>query len=132
MNVIARLEFELAYYDSAVHGNLKRETKSLLIAIQNNSIRTNYVKAKINKSQKKNNSKFRLCNDRDETINHIISEYRDLAYKEYKTRQETSGWVGDPLVWLVAWVLWHINLCRLFNAKSIFIQIVSSISNHSV
>ena len=23
--------------------------------------------------------------------------------------------------WLVAWVLWHINLCRLFNAKSNFI-----------
>ena len=22
--------------------------------------------------------------------------------------------------WLVCWVLWHINLCRLFNAKSIF------------
>ena len=22
---------------------------------------------------------------------------------------------------LVGWVLWHINLCRLFNAKSIFI-----------
>ena len=40
---------------------------------------------------------------------------------------------GD-LVWfgLVVWVLWHINLCRLFNAKCIFIQIVSSISNNSV
>ena len=34
--------------------------------------------------------------------------------------------------WLVVWVLWHINLCRLFNAKSIFIQIISSISNNSV
>ena len=29
-------------------------------------------------------------------------------------------------------VLWHINLCRLFNAKFIFIQIISSISNNSV
>ena len=28
--------------------------------------------------------------------------------------------------------LWHIDLCRLFNAKSIFIQINSSISNNSV
>ena len=26
--------------------------------------------------------------------------------------------------WFVGWVLWHINLCRLFNAKSIFMQIV--------
>ena len=25
---------------------------------------------------------------------------------------------------MVVWVLWHINLCRLFNAKSIFMQIV--------
>ena len=24
------------------------------------------------------------------------------------------------IFWLVVWVLWHINLCRLFNAKSIF------------
>ena len=34
--------------------------------------------------------------------------------------------------WLVVWVLWHINLCRLFNAKSILMQIVSSISNNAV
>ena len=26
--------------------------------------------------------------------------------------------------WLVGWVLWHINLCRLFNINSIFMQIV--------
>ena len=26
--------------------------------------------------------------------------------------------------WLVVWVLWHINLCRLFNTKSIFMKIV--------
>ena len=35
--------------------------------------------------------------------------------------------------WLfVFWVCWHINLCKLFNAKCIFIQINSSISNNSV
>ena len=34
--------------------------------------------------------------------------------------------------WLVVWALWHINLCMLFNAKSIFMQIFSSISNNSV
>ena len=33
---------------------------------------------------------------------------------------------------LFVWVLCHINFCRLFNAKSIFIQINSSISNNSV
>ena len=30
------------------------------------------------------------------------------------------------------WILWYINLCRLFNAKSIFKQMNSSISNNSV
>ena len=35
--------------------------------------------------------------------------------------------------WLVGWLgLWHINLSRLFNAKSIFMQIISSISNNSI
>ena len=29
-------------------------------------------------------------------------------------------------------VLWHINVCRLFDTKSIFIQINSSISNNSI
>ena len=29
-------------------------------------------------------------------------------------------------------VLWYINYCRLFNAKSIFIRLNSSISNNSV
>ena len=34
--------------------------------------------------------------------------------------------------WLVGWFLWHINLCRLFNAKPILLQIISSISNNFV
>ena len=33
---------------------------------------------------------------------------------------------------LIGWVLWHIKLCRLFHAKSIFMWIISSISNNSV
>ena len=63
-------------------GNLKRETESLLIAAQENAIRTNHIKARIDKSQQ--NSKWRLCAERDETINHIISECSKLAQKEYK------------------------------------------------
>ena len=52
-------------------GNFKRETESLLIAAQDNAIWTNHIKAKIDETQQ--NSKCRLCGDRDETINHIIS-----------------------------------------------------------
>ena len=40
--------------------------------------------------------------------------------------------LNSELVSLFVWVLWHINLCRLFNAKSIFIQTNISISNNSV
>ena len=60
-------------------GKLKRETESLLIAAQNNGIKTSYIKAKIDKTWQ--NSKCRLYGDRDETINHIISECSKLAQK---------------------------------------------------
>ena len=52
--------------------NLKIESESLLIAVQNNAIRTKYVKAKVYKTQQIN--RCRLCGDRDETINLIISK----------------------------------------------------------
>ena len=76
--------------------NLKRE--SLLITTQNNAIRTNYIKIKIDKTQQ--NSSCRLCDDRDETINRIISEWNKLAQKEYKTRHD---WVGEAI---------HSELCK--------------------
>ena len=70
-------------------GNFKKETESQLIAAQNNTIWTNHVKARIDKTQQ--NSKCKLCADRDETINQIISECSKLAQKEYTTRHEVVG-----------------------------------------
>ena len=81
-------------------GNLKRETESLLIAAQDNAIRTNHIKARIDKTQQ--NSKCRLCGDRDATINHIISECSKLTQKEYKARHD---WVGKVIHW---------EICRKF------------------
>ena len=49
---------------------------------------TNHIKARIGRTQQ--NNKCRLCMDRDETINHIISK---LTQKEYKTRLDERG---DP------------------------------------
>ena len=63
-------------------GDLKRETESLLISVQKNEIRTTYI-VRIYKTQQ--NSRCRLCADRDETMNHIISECSKLAQKDYKT-----------------------------------------------
>ena len=81
-------------------GKFKRETVSVLIVAQNNAIRTNQIKARIDKTQQ--NSKCRLCCDRDETINHIISECSKLAQKEYKIRHD---WVGKVIHW---------ELCKKF------------------
>ena len=81
-------------------GNFMRETESLLIASQNNATRTNQIKAKIDKTQQ--NSKCRLCGDRDQTINHIIRKCSKLAQKEYKTRHD---WVGKAI---------HYEICKRF------------------
>ena len=75
-------------------GNFKRETESLLIAVRINAVRTNHIKARIHKTQQ--NSKCRLCGDRDETINHMISECNKLVQKEYKTRHD---WVDKVIHW---------------------------------
>ena len=81
-------------------GNLKRKMESLLIAAQDNAIRTNHIKARKDKTQQ--NSKCRLCSDRDEMINHIMSECSKLAQKEYKTRH---NWVGKVI---------HLEMCKKF------------------
>ena len=46
----------------------------------------------------------RLCGDRDETINHIISECRRLTQKDYKTRHD---WMGEMTYW---------ELCKKFKS----------------
>ena len=67
-------------------GNFQREIESFLKVAQNNAVSTNHIKARIDKKQQ--NSKCGLCGDRDQTINHIISECSKLAQKEYKTRHD--------------------------------------------
>ena len=57
--------------------DLKRETESLIVAAQNQSIRTNLVKAKIDKSQ--GDFLCRVCRKVDESIDHIVSGYSKLA-----------------------------------------------------
>ena len=60
-------------------GKFKKETESILITAQNNAIRTNYIKIKIEHTQQDN--KCRFCGDRDETNNHIRSECCKLVQK---------------------------------------------------
>ncbi len=60
----------------------------------------NNIKTRIDKTQQ--SSKYRLFDDRDETINHIISEFSKLAQKEYNTRHD---WVGKVI---------HREMCKKF------------------
>ena len=72
-------------------GNVKRETESLLISAQN-IIKTNYIKAKIDNTQK--NSNCRLCSDKDGTVNPTISECNKLTQKKYR-----HIYVGKGIYW---------------------------------
>ena len=56
---------------------------------QNHSIKTNLVKATIDKSQ--GDSLCRVCKKADENINHIVSGCSKLAQKEYKKRHDNLG-----------------------------------------
>ena len=71
------------------NGDLKRETESLIVAAQNQSIRANLVKAKIDKGQR--DSSCRVCRKVDESIDHIVSDCSKLVEKEYKRRHDNLG-----------------------------------------
>ena len=68
---------------------MKRETESLIVAAQNQSIRTNLIKAKIDKSQ--GDSLCRVCRKVDESIDHIFSGCTKLTQKEYERRLGNLG-----------------------------------------
>ena len=70
-------------------GNFKREAES-----QNNAVKTNYIKAKIDNMQQ--NSKCWLSGDRDEIINYIIRECSQLVQKVFKIRY---NWMRKVIHW---------------------------------
>ena len=71
------------------NGDLKREIESLIVAVQTQSIRTNLVKARIDKSQ--GDSLCRVCRKVDESIDHIVSVCSKLAQKEYERKHDNLG-----------------------------------------
>ena len=75
-------------------GSLKWETKSFLIAAENCSIWTNYIKAKIDNTQQ--NHKWRLYGNKDKTVDCKINKCNKLARREYQT---TYDCVGKVIHW---------------------------------
>ena len=73
-------------WDWLQNGDLRRETESLTVAVQNQSIRTNLVKAKNEKSQ--GNSLCRVCRKADQSRDHIVSGCSELAQKEYNRKHD--------------------------------------------
>ena len=67
----------------------ERVAESLIVASQNQITRTDFVKTKINKSQK--DMLCRLCKKADESIDHVVSGCSKLAQKEYKRRHDNLG-----------------------------------------
>ena len=58
------------------------------MAAQEQAIRTNKIKAKIDETQE--NSKCRMCGKAEESVN-VLSECSKLAQKEYKRRHDCFG-----------------------------------------
>ena len=67
---------------------MKRETESLIVAAQNQNIRTNLGKVKFDKSL--GDSLCRVSRNVDESIDHIVSSCSKLA-QEYKRRHDNLG-----------------------------------------
>ena len=63
-----------------------------------------------------------LFNSKSSLYKHILHQV--ISPNTWDCRICWKHFYRMVISWLVVWVLWHINLCRLFNAKSIFIKIV--------
>ena len=76
---------------------LKKETEGMIMAAQDQALRTTYIQRAINRSN--NSPKCKKCYQKDKTINHITSECPALAHKK---RHDT---VARALHW---------NLCKKY------------------
>ena len=83
-------------------GTLKKETESLLTAAQDQALRTNYIKNKIDKLDV--SPMCRMCGEKEETFSHITAECRKLAQNQYK------NWRHDKVAQVIHW-----NFCKKFD-----------------
>ena len=84
-------------------GDLKKETKGLIIAAQDQSLRTNAFKAKVKKANV--SPLCRMCKAAEETVFHLVSECSTVAQSEYKERH-------DKLAKVIHWDLYGL-VCNL-------------------
>ena len=70
-----------------VQSDLKVQTEATICAAQEQALRRNYTKNKIDKTSE--NPLRRMCGEREETVQHIICECKKLAQRQYKRRHDT-------------------------------------------
>ena len=80
-------------------GYLKKETEGMIMAAQDQAIRTRWVQKNIDKMDI--TETCRMCGDKEETISHIVSECKQLAQKECKLSRHDK----------VAAIL-HLDICK--------------------
>ena len=91
---------ETKTYKWLKNGFMKKETEGLITAAQDQALPTRWKKVHIEKQG--GTSACRMCNGREETIFHILSECEKMAQTEYKKRH-------DKVAQLVHW-----NLCKKY------------------
>ena len=67
-------------------GELKKETEGLLMAAQDQALRTNNLKVHIEKQE--GSPLCRMYHDKNESVGHLVSECSKLAQREYKARHD--------------------------------------------
>lgn len=75
----------------------------MITVAQDQALRTNAVKAKIDKTRV--DSKCRMCLNADETVGHVVCECSKLAQRDYKARHDS---VAKAVHW---------NLCKKFDLE---------------
>ena len=69
-----------------VQSDLKVQSEATICAAQEQALRTNYTKNKIDKTSE--NPLCRMCGERGETVQQLICEYKKLAQRSYKRRHD--------------------------------------------
>ena len=75
-----------------MQSDLKVQTEATICAAQEQALRTNYTKNKIDNTSEK--PLCRMCGERGETVQHIICECKKPEQREYKRRHDTSYKIG--------------------------------------
>src|SRR6185436_14974889 len=83
------------------NGEMKNETEGLILAPQEQAFRTNAIKCQIDGTR--DSSKCRLCNTKDETVDHLVSACSKIPQTDYKERHDK---VAAMLYW---------NLCKKYS-----------------